>query len=106
MRLDIRSQGLQSSHASTIERRLRFVLGRFGTRVGRVRVLLADLSREHPDTVIRCQIVARLTPTGEVCVDVTESDLHVAWNRAVDRIGPAISRELKRRRDARGYRLR
>ena len=100
MRLEIASKGFEagSGFRELIERKLRFVLGRFGTRVARVTVHLADMAGQCGDMDKRCRIVARLAPTGQVCVDVTDTELDMALNRAAKRIGPTISRDLRRRR--------
>jgi hypothetical protein len=105
MRLAIRSHdgdfgpGLRE----LVERKLRFVLGRFGTRVVGVTVHVAGPDGRERGSDKRCRIVARLAPRGRVCVDVAETDLDTALKRAAQRIGPAVSRELMRRRDGRGY---
>ena len=102
MRLEIRSRGLDLCAAwqESIRRRLGFALGRFGPRVGRVTVHLADTGARLGDSGTRCRIVARLLPAGRVCVEVTETDPTTALNRAAQRIGPAVGREFLRRQDA------
>jgi hypothetical protein len=102
MRLEIRSEGLEvgSGLRDSIRRRLRFVLGRFGSRVRRVTVHLAETNAHTGGTDKGCRIVALLVPSGRVCVEVSETDLGSALTRAAERVGPAVSRELMRRRDA------
>jgi hypothetical protein len=104
MRLEIRSKGLEvgSGLRDSIRRRLRFVLGRFGSRVRRVTVDLADANAPAGGADKGCRIVALLAPNGRVCVEVRETDLGSALTRAAERVGPAVSRELLRRRDGGG----
>jgi hypothetical protein len=104
MRLEFGRDGLDCdpSLRESIRRKLRFVLGRFGTRVVRVAVSLDHQNGHDGGLEKRCRIVVHLTPTGRACVDVTESDLAAAMHGAAERIGPAVSRELMRRRDKRG----
>ena len=49
----------------------------------------------------RCQIVARLTPTGEVRVQELDGDLYAAISRATDRLDRAVGREVERLREMR-----
>lgn len=104
MRLEIRSRGLELCAAwqDSIRRRLGLALGRFGSRVGRVTVHLADTAAWRGGDDTRCRIVARLLPAGRVCVEVTDTDPNTALNRAAQRIGPAVGREFLRRQDAGG----
>jgi hypothetical protein len=101
MRLEIRSRGLEPCAAwqDSIRRRLGFALGRFGPRIGRVTVCLADADARCGGSDTRCRIVARLLSAGRVCVEVTDTDPNTALNRAAQRIGPAVVREFLRRLD-------
>jgi ribosomal subunit interface protein len=94
MRLGIRSQKLDISEAvrEAIERRLRFVLGRYGNQVGRVSVRL-DAPR------ITCRIEVQLQESGTVVVDDADDDVATVVDRAADRVAKAVQREMERRRD-------
>jgi ribosomal subunit interface protein len=100
MWVDVRSKDIKvgSDFRAVVERRLRFALGRFGSRVARVTVHLADVNgpRGAPDK--RCRIVVRLPP-GQIAAEDTNTDLRAALDRATDRIEQAVDRELERRRD-------
>lgn len=102
MRLDIHGVNLALAGPLRlhIERRLRFALGRFGRRVAEVLVRVADVNgpRGGPDK--RCRIAVRLLPGRPVVVEDTDADLHVAVDRAADRAGRTVSREIARRREA------
>jgi len=99
MQLEIRSQDLEidQEFRGSIERRLRFVLGRFGTHIGRVTVHLADLNGPRGGRDKRCRIVVRLVRTGQVFVEDTDTDLGAVVDRATDRVGQSVRRELERR---------
>jgi len=101
MQLEIRSQGLEIDQGlrGSIERRFRFVLGRFGTRIGRVMVYLADVNGPRGGLDKRCRIVVRLLRAGQVFVEDTDSDLGAVVDRATDRLGLSVRRELERRRE-------
>jgi hypothetical protein len=104
MRLEIRNQGLElpAEARRAFERRLRFLLGRFGTRIGRVTVYLVDLGGTLGELKIGCRIVVRLAPFGQVRIEVAAVDLDTAVDWAARRLGPALQREFMRWRDRRG----
>ena len=94
-------QTLQDS----IKRRLQFALSRFGVRVRRVTVTLAEARRDSadsPDTY--CRMTVQLAPAGKVRVEVTDTDLENALRRALERIERAVDREIVRARENGGTR--
>lgn len=80
-------------------RRLQFVLSRFRPRIARVKVQLKDLEAPNGVDVKQCQLVADILSIGEVNVEVTDSDLYEAIDRAADRLRKAIGRGLERLRE-------
>ncbi len=80
---------------SYIERRLKFGLGRFGTRVRQVTVRITGGGKEEH----RCRISAEAIPFGRVAVEETDPDLFLAIDRAAGRIGRLFGRELERVRE-------
>jgi putative sigma-54 modulation protein len=88
---------LTGAFRSYMERRLQFALGRYGERVGEiaVRVTMEGGGRS------RCRISADLRPLGRVVVEETDSDLFLAIDRTMGKIGRVFGRELERSRDAR-----
>lgn len=82
---------------SYVERRLRFALARFGSRVGPITV---SIEGEGP-VQTRCRIAAEVLPVGRVAVQESNSDLFAAIDRAAGRIGRLFGRELERVRNAR-----
>jgi putative sigma-54 modulation protein len=88
---------LAEAFKSYVNRRLRFALGRFGGRVGRVTVRIGGDGR----TKRRCRISTVVLPIGRIAVEESDPDLFVAIDRATGRIGRLFGRELERARDAR-----
>ncbi len=89
--------GLAEAFRSYVERRLRFALGRFGSRVGQVTVRIgADGWAQG-----RCRVSTEVLPFGRVAVDESDPDLFAAIDRATGRIGRLFGRELERAREAR-----
>lgn len=84
-------------------RRLRFALGRFASRVGRVVVRISDTNGARGGVDQRCQISADLVPSGKVVLEQVDADLFTAIDRASDRVGQAFSREIRKSRDARTH---
>jgi ribosome-associated translation inhibitor RaiA len=97
MRLEFRSQSFTIERVlrDRTERRLRFVLGRFSGRISQVTVKLAMLEGQR----MSCRIVVAFRRSGKISLDDTDRDVAVVLNRAVDRIGELVRRELDRRRE-------
>ena len=89
--------GLEEAFQTYVERRLRFALGRFGSRVGQVTVRVAADGPAHSS----CRIAAEIVPFGRVTVEERDPDLFAAIDRATGRIGRLFGRELERVRDSR-----
>lgn len=79
-----------------VERRLGFALARFGDRVGRVAVRLADVNGLRGGVDKRCRIVADIPGTGSnpVVVEENGEDVNAVIDRAAERIGRAVRRRL------------
>ncbi len=84
-------------------RRVRFALGRFGSRVPRVVVRLSDTNGTRGGVDQRCQISADVVPSGKVVLEQVDADLFTAIDRASDRVGQALSREIRKSREARTH---
>ena len=104
MEADIRilSTNLTEALQSYIERRLHFSLGRFGRRVGRVRVRIADVNRSRGGVdKARC-VSAELLPSGAAVIQrAVDANLYAAIGRAVEGIGHSFARALGRNRERR-----
>jgi hypothetical protein len=94
--LVICSQGLNLSERTkeAAERRFRFVLGRFGTKIRRATAYLSKGKTSPSGLNNQCRIMVSLRPSGQVVVEVADKNVQTVLKHAVDRIGPAISREL------------
>lgn len=97
MRLEIRSPQFDLTQALSehVEQRLRFALGRFADRLGRVRVRLWDENGPKGGRDKRCSIEARGAGV-EVRVDDRDPDLYAAVSRAAERASRAIHRAVER----------
>ena len=101
MRLDVRIQKVDFPKAVNqyIERRLRFCLGRFASRIRRVSVRIFDLNGPRGGADILCRITARLVPSETIVVQEVNADLFAAIDRAAERAGQTLARRLSRVRD-------
>jgi ribosomal subunit interface protein len=101
----IRLRGLKIDPTPAIEahtgRRLRFAVGRFAERIEEMIVRFEDLNGPRGGVDMSCRIVVRLRPGGAVRVEERDEDLYSAIDRAADRVGRAVRRELGRRRTLR-----
>ena len=77
-----------------IERRLRFALARFSDRIERVVVFLKDLNGPKGGIDKVCRILAKVRGCGVTLAAVVDSDWITAVDRATNRIGHAVSRDL------------
>jgi len=106
MQFNIQARGfkLTDSLRNLAERRLRFALGSTSTHVRSIAMRLADENGPRGGVDKRCTIRATLSGAPPVVIEQQESDLYVAIDRAADRAGRTVSRQLKkasgRRRDA------
>ncbi len=83
------------------ERRVRFALGSAAARVRNVVVRLADENGPRGGVDKRCSIRASIIGAAHVIIEQQESDLYVAIDRAADRLGRAVSRQLAKGRSLR-----
>lgn len=99
MQVDIhgRNVALDEKLRDHVERRLAFALGRFDGRIGKVSVRLADLNGPRGGVDTRCQLTARLAPSGRMMVEAIEDEPFAAVSAAAERLGRAVRRELDRR---------
>lgn len=102
MKITIKAHQLQLDQetSTSMERRLRFALGRFGSSINRVNVRLTDLNGLKGGIDKECLIVVKLRKGGEVVVQGSGKDCSETLNYCADRIGRAVDRELTRYRKA------
>ncbi|MHC4393908.1 MAG: HPF/RaiA family ribosome-associated protein [Planctomycetota bacterium] len=85
---------------SYVERRLLFALGRFASRVQRVRVACSDVNGPKGGSDKRCRVSVTIPSAPPIVVSDVATDLHVAVDRAADRVSRAVARRLNRMRQA------
>jgi ribosome hibernation promoting factor len=98
MEVEVRIQGTDLADAvrSYANRRIRFALGRFASRVGRIIVRISDINGVRGGVDQWCHISAELPPSGRVVSDQVDADLFNAIDRASDRVGQAFTRKIQR----------
>lgn len=101
MKIDVRGRHIEVSDAlyTQAERRLRFALGRFGSRVLQATVLVSDANGPRGGIDKHCRITVTLSSARQVMVEVMDADLSSAVDRAAGRSGRAVARELERQHD-------
>jgi putative sigma-54 modulation protein len=106
MKIDIHGHRIEVSETfrAHIERRLRFALGRFGTRVTTVTVTLEDLNGPRGGIDKQCRIAVTLASAGHLRVEVMDTEITPAVDQAADRIGRAVAREFERHHSYPTYR--
>jgi putative sigma-54 modulation protein len=93
---------LAAALCNYVDRRLRFSLGRFGGRLGQVKVRITDLNGPRGGADKSCRISAELLPSGKlIWQEAVDPNLFVAIDHATERIGRTFARELERLLDLR-----
>ena len=109
MKFELHTQGLEVTEKlrAHVERRLRFAFTRFGDKVRRIHVRIADLNGPKGGYDIECKVRAELGASGDLVIRDVDRDPFSAVARVTDRIGHAVSRRIDRlnaRRRGRGSR--
>jgi putative sigma-54 modulation protein len=86
-----------------IERRLGFALERFARRIRRVRVSIGDLNGSRGGVDKRCRVTVVLVHSTMLVLEERDSSMYAAIDRAADKAGMCIGRQLKRHKGAREY---
>jgi len=89
-----------------IDCRMRFALGKFGDRIGRVVVLLRDLNGPEGGIDKSVRVLTRIDGVGLVAAMVVDCDWNVAIDRASHHIGQNVARALIRQRQRRAAGIR
>lgn len=99
MQISLRRKNIEVSQEmrERLERRLAFALDRVGSRVTDVTVFVEDGNGPRGGIDKRCAIVVRLAPSGKLVLEERDSDLGSLFDRAADRLGRTVRRELSRR---------
>ncbi len=103
MEVEVRIQDSNTHDAvrNYVIRRIRFAIGRFASRVGRVVVRTHDTNGVRGGVDQSCHVAADVVRGGKIVIEQTDSDLFTAIDRACNRLAEAFHRELERSRDSR-----
>ena len=103
MHIDIQARQFRLTRAlrEHVLRRLRFALDASRPEVLRVRVRLFDENGPRGGEDKRCRIQLTLARAPALLVEDSEADLYVAIDRAADRAGRTLARQLARGREHR-----
>jgi ribosomal subunit interface protein len=103
MQIFVQTQGfdLTPGLREHVERRIHFALDRASESVRKVSVRLSDLNGPRGGEDKRCRIQVVVPGAADVLIDATEPDLYVAIDRAADRAGRTLARQLARLREYR-----
>lgn len=98
MQIDIQARGfaLTEGLRAHVERRLQFAMSRVQGRVLRIKVRLSDVNGPKGGVDMRCHLQICVGGLPDVVVEDTETDLYDAVNRAVERAGRTLRRQLAR----------
>jgi ribosomal subunit interface protein len=99
MTFGIRGRGIELTEAllAHVEGRLRSTLSQFEPKIRQAAVQLADLQEPGDGLDKQCKVTVTLSPSGKVMVKATDTDLHIAIDRAADELERAVTLELERR---------
>lgn len=84
-----------------IERRVQFALSRFGDRVVRVRVRLADINGPRGGDDKSCSIEIRLRPSARVYLQDTDANLFAVIDRVIERAERTVARKIDKMKPGR-----
>ena len=104
MEVEIRSQNLHLDEEtqSHVERRMNFALEQFNSWITRVQVHLEDVNGPRRGVDKQCRILVNIKGGKTIKVEDLDVDMIAAVNRAADRLGQVVSREVHRRREKKG----
>ncbi len=104
MEVEIRSQKMHVDDEiqSHVERRIEFALKQFNSWITRVQVHLEDVNGPRRGIDKQCRILVSIKGGKTIKIEDLDADLVAAVNRAADRLGQAVSREIDRRREKNG----
>jgi len=104
LRLVARHVKLDEDFRESVERRVRFALRRFESRIAKTTVVLSDINGPRGGEDQLCRIVINLAPRGIVSAEATAASTLAAIDSALDRVCRRLvrllegTRNLQRRR--------
>jgi len=98
MQIDILSRelALTESLRSHVKRRLWFAMSRFQGRGLRIKVRLSDVNGPRGGVDMHCHLHICVAGLPDIDVEDTEANLYAAVNRAAERAGRTLQRQLAR----------
>jgi ribosomal subunit interface protein len=101
MELEIRGQNVRVGDElhDHVERQMNFALAQFESWLAGVTVQLEDVNGPKGGVDKQCRVLANIKGGKTVKIEDIDEDFMVAVNRAADRLGHAISREVEKRRE-------
>ena len=103
MKINIRARGFELTDRlrEHTERHLRFALGWADDHLRQISIRLSSQSGPRVGKNKRCLIQIDFPGAQDIVIEDTEDDIYVAIDRAIDRAGRAVARQLERLRDHR-----
>lgn len=98
MQIDIRGQNIELTDLERdhITRRMEFAVGHVKNLLRKLTVRVSDQNGPKGGDDKRCKVVADLLPSGSVVVEDDAPELLMAVDRAADRLGHSVEREVGR----------
>ena len=81
-----------------IKRRLSFALGRFASRISRIKVHIEDTNGPRGGIDKHCTLVVQMKSGGAIVLEENGAELPSLIDLASDRLGRCVQRALERRR--------
>jgi putative sigma-54 modulation protein len=104
MDVEIRGQnmGLTEEIETHVDRKVHFALDQFNSWITHALVHLEDVNGPRRGVDKHCRILVSLKGGKTIKVEDIDADMISAVNRAADRLGQVVSREVDRRREKKG----
>jgi ribosomal subunit interface protein len=104
MELEIRGQNIRVGDRlhEQVERQMNFALGQFESWISGVTVHLEDINGPKGGVDKQCRVLVNLKGGKTHKIEDVDADITVAVNRAADRVGQVIGREVDKRREKNG----
>ena len=103
MQIDIQTLGftLTAALREHTKSRLGFALAHGAETIDRVTVRLSDINGPRGGADKRCHIHVAVAHQADVVIEDIQADMYVAIDRATDRAGRALARQIERQRESR-----
>lgn len=100
LEIHMRNLELNDEMRSFVDRRIEYALGRFSPAVKSVNIRVGDDNGPRGGIDKHCRIVVHLERRDDVVVDQRGETYYGTVATAIDRVENAVSRAIRRRRDA------